>query len=83
MNEEQLLYKLSERARQERPPQVDVSDRVMAILRHWDAEEIKAIRPLAWLAAFSSATAALAAMIVFQSLQVWTDPLIGIFFDLQ
>ena len=79
MRNESLFEALTARARSESPPAVDVAGRVIAILA---AECVRvdrtSERPLMWLAAFSSAVAAPAAVAAIVVYNAWADPLLEI-----
>lgn len=85
MKEIEVLTKLSEKARKEDFPKVDVAQGVMRRVRALQApeEDIVVFRFLEWLTAFSSATAVLAGAMIFLSMREWTDPLIALFFEVQ
>lgn len=82
MNAIERIRKLAARARMESPPQVDVTDRVMMVLRAEAAHTVPTVRPLAWVAGVSLAAAIPAAVL---GLWVWstlTDPLVIAFVEL-
>lgn len=76
MNLEKRFKALAGLARAERPPDVDVSARVLEILAsdHRQAMFVSE-RPWAWLAAVSSAAAVLAVLFTIVAYNVWADPL--------
>jgi len=81
MNEIERIRKLAVRARMEKPPEVDVTDRVMMVLRAEAASQAQTVRPLAWVAGVSFALAIPAALV---GLWVWTtltDPLVIAFVE--
>lgn len=80
MSEERIIRKIAARARVEKPPQVDVADRVMAILRSRERERLSADGPLAWVAACSCAAAASMTLLLYFSWDTLTDPMIQIFY---
>lgn len=77
MSEEQL-NKLMASARQERAPDVDVTDRVMASVRLISDRREESLRPLMWLAAAALALAIPAVVVGFDLWTVLTDPLLGL-----
>ena len=82
MNAIERIRKLAARARMEGPPDVDVTDRVMMVLRAEAASKAPTLRPLAWVAGVSFAVAIPAAVL---GLWVWstlTDPLVIAFVEL-
>jgi len=80
MNELEFLKKLSVVAGKEDVPNPDVSRRVIAILR--DREE-DSVKPLAWMAALSSAAAIPLAIAAFYALETLTNPLLSVFYALR
>jgi len=80
MNELELLRKLSVAAGREDVPQPNVSRQVLARLSE-RAED--SVRPLAWVAAFSSAVAIPFAIAAFYALETLTDPLLNVFYPLR
>ncbi|MHC4741640.1 MAG: hypothetical protein ACYS8Z_07005 [Planctomycetota bacterium] len=76
MNDNKQFEALIARARSERAPNIDVAGKVIAIL---SGEEVRfepaSDKPLMWLAAFSSAVAASAAIAAVFVYQTWSDPL--------
>ena len=80
MSEEKIIREIAARARVEEPPQVDVADRVMAILRSREKERFPAEGPLAWVAACSSAAAASVGLLLYFSWDALTDPMMQIFY---
>ncbi len=85
MKEIEVLKKLNRKAREEKPPAVDVTLGVMRKLRTLQEPEDdpNTFRLLEWLTAFSSATAVLAGAMILLSVSEWTDPLIALFFEVQ
>jgi len=81
MNEEQLLRRLGARSKQEGPPQVDVSARVMAAIDAERYAKAASSAALVWLAATSGALAVCVATLAFQALQLCADPLTTALFD--
>ena len=77
MSEEQL-QKLMARARRERVPRVDVTDRVMAALRFRPREQPTPIGPLVCVAAGAAAVALIAAPIGLELWELLSDPLLGL-----
>ena len=78
MNPEERFRQLAERARLETPPRVDVANRVMAQLRSLTEENGAVVRPLAWVAAFSTATAVALALLALPAWQTLNDPVVKI-----
>ncbi len=81
MNEEDRIRRLAARARMEKAPEVDVTGRVMAILRVEAERPVPTVRPLAWVAGASVALAIPAALV---GIWVWnslTDPLVIAFVE--
>jgi hypothetical protein len=76
MNLEKRLEALASLARAERPPDVDVSTRVLEILAS-DHRQTMFVseRPWAWLAAVSSVAAVLAVLFTIVAYNAWADPL--------
>jgi len=76
MNIEKRFKTLAALARAERPPDVDVSARVLEILAsdHRQAMFVSE-GPWAWLAVASSAAAVLAVLFTIVAYNVWADPL--------
>ena len=85
MKEIEVLTKLSQKARKEDFPQVDIAQAVMRRVRvlQEPAEDMVVFRFLEWFTAFSSATAVLAVAMIFLSLREWTNPLIALLFEVQ
>jgi anti-sigma factor RsiW len=77
MSDEQL-NKLMDRARRERAPRVDVTDRVMAQVRLHPRERQRSLRPLMWVAAAAAAAAAIAAPVGLDLWELLSDPLLGL-----
>ena len=82
MKEEDTIRNLGSRARMEVPPQVDVVDSVMDIIRGEPNVEAGTDAPLTWIAALASASAIAVGVMAFVSLESWTDTLMGLFIDL-
>lgn len=80
MNELEFLKKLGIAAGREDGPQPDVSRRVLAVLKE---REEDSFRPLAWVAALSSAVAIPLAIAAFYALETLTDPLLNVFYPLR
>jgi len=80
MKELEFLKKLGTVAGREEVPQLDVSRRVLAALRE---REQDSFRPLAWVAAFSSAVAIPFAIAAFYALETLTHPLLNVFYPLR
>ena len=80
MREEKIIRELAARARAEKPPQVDVADRVMAILLSGEKEQLPSEGPLAWVAACSSLAAVSVALLLYFSWDTLTDPMMQIFY---
>ena len=80
MREEKLIKNLAAKAQMEKPPQIDVTDRVMAILTE-GPRTAPAIgeAPLAWVAAVSVIAAVTVAFLGFAAWQFLSDPLIETF----
>jgi hypothetical protein len=78
MNELEILRKLSEAAKREKIPEVDVSKRVVAIL---GAREPGTDRSLAWIAGLTATAAVPIAFMAFQALDYLTDPLVQVLAD--
>ncbi len=78
MDEKQIMKKLVRRARMEIPPQVDISNRVMTILRSREKQKSMAEIPLAWVAVLSAAIAVTVVLIAITSWQHWANPLLEI-----
>ncbi len=81
MNGEERIRRLAARARLETPPEVDVRDRVMAVLQAEATQQAPTVRPLAWVAGVSFALAIPAALL---GIWVWnslTDPLVIAFVE--
>jgi hypothetical protein len=76
MNMEKRLKALASLARGERPPEVDVSARVLEIIAG-DHGQVMFVseKPWAWLAVVSSAAAVLAVLFTIVAYNVWADPL--------
>ena len=85
MKEIEILTRLGRKARKEDSPQVDVALGVMKRIRtrQEPEEDTAGFHFLEWLTAFSSASAVLAAVMIFLSTPEWTDPLIALFFEVQ
>ncbi len=76
MKWEQKIEQLAARAREERPPRVDVTYRVLAILTAGQAQPLTvAERFWMWLAAVSSAVAVPAAVVAFVLYSRSAEPL--------
>jgi hypothetical protein len=80
MNEVEILRKLAAAADKEKIPAVDVSRRVIAQL---SAQEDDVSESWIWIAALSSAAALLVGVLAYQALDVWTDPLQAVFYNLR
>jgi len=76
MNELEILEKLSSAAEREEVPRVDVSRKVIISV---NTREDDLDRPLAWIAGLSFAASLPAAVIAFNVLANWVDPLQDIF----
>ena len=76
MNIEKRFKALTSLARAERPPDVDVSARVLEILAS-DHRQVMFVseKPWAWLAVVSSAAAVLTVLFTIVAYNVWADPL--------
>ena len=76
MNIEKRFKTLAALARAERPPDVDVSTRVLEIIAS-DHRQVMFVseKPWAWLAVVSSAAAVLAVLFTIVAYNVWADPL--------
>jgi hypothetical protein len=83
MKEIEILTRLRHKAREEDSPGVDVALDVMRRVRalREPEEDTLGFRFLEWLTALSSASAVLAAAMIFLSMPQWTDPLIALFFE--
>ena len=82
MNEELIIRGLAARARMERPPAVDVTERVMARLREQGLENGTADTPFTWFAAMSAAAAILMVCFATSAWETCTDPLTNAVIDL-
>ena len=69
MNEKDFIRKLGSRARMETPPSVNVADRVLRTVGDQYAAPAFPYRPLAWMAGFSAATAAIGGIMIFSHQQ--------------
>lgn len=79
MDVEREFDALVARARQERPPRVNVAGRVLAILSESAGQYVpRSERPLMWVAALSSAVAVPAAVFAIVANMIWVNPLIEI-----
>ncbi|MFW5868969.1 MAG: hypothetical protein ACOCX2_14185 [Armatimonadota bacterium] len=77
MSKEQLRQLIAS-AREERAPQVDVTDRVMVAVRFRRREQPASLRPLVWVAAGAAAAAAIAAPVGLDLWELMTDPMLGL-----
>ena len=76
MNLEKRFKALVSLARTERPPDVDVSARVLDIIAGDHRQVVFASeKPWAWLAVVSSAAAVLAVLFTIVAYNAWADPL--------
>ena len=82
MDHEKLIEQLAARARMEQPPQVDVTDRVMAAVRRGAEVAEFPTAPLAWVAGLGAAAALPIAIIAFGDWDVISDPLLTVLIDL-
>jgi hypothetical protein len=82
MKEERIVRKLAAVARKEAPPEVDVADRVMAILRTAGRGRRTGVNPLVWVAVGSATLAipVLAAAVFFGD--SWGETLMATLTDL-
>jgi hypothetical protein len=79
MRNEERFKILAARARGEKPPDVDVADRVITILTaEQDRLDRITERPFMWVAVFSSAAAIPAAVLAIVAYYTWVDPLFEI-----
>lgn len=78
MNELEILQRLSAAAKRETIPDLDVSNRVIAML---SAQEPETDRSWAWLAGLAAATALPVTFLAFQALDFLTDPLVQVLAD--
>lgn len=78
MNEEKVLKKLSERAREEHPPEVDVASRVMAKVHARRMQKRELMSPLGWVAVFSAAAAIPVGVAAAITLSTWMHPIMEI-----
>ena len=77
MKEERIIQKLASMARKESPPQVDVADRVMAILRTRGEGRRTVVDPITWVAAASAAVAIPVSLAAFSVAGSWGDTLMA------
>lgn len=82
MKEERIIQKLASMARKESPPQVDVADRVMAVLRTRGQGRRTVVDPIAWVAAASAAVAIPVVLAAFSVGGSWSDTLMAALADL-
>lgn len=82
MKEERIIQKLASIAQKETPPQVDVADRVMAILRARGEGRRTLVDPIAWVAAASAAVAIPVVLAAFSVGGSWSDTLMAALADL-
>ena len=79
MKEERIIQELASLARKEAPPQVNVADRVMAILRTSRGEGRRTVvDPIAWVAAASAAVAIPVVLAAFPFGGSWGDTLMAV-----
>lgn len=78
-NFETKMRILAATARCEKPPQIDVTDKVIAILTTERYQHQRVLdRPLIWLATLSSAAAVAVVLFTIILYNIWTDPLMEI-----
>ena len=82
MKEERIIQELASLARKEAPPQVNVADRVMAILRTRGEGRRTVIDPIAWVAVASAAVAIPVVLAAFSLGGSWSDTLMAALADL-
>jgi hypothetical protein len=75
MNADKLIEGLAARARAERPPRVEVVERVMARLRAGQgaSAHLEIEQPLLWTSAFSGLAAAAALVVAATQWHLWTS----------
>lgn len=78
---DERLRQLMERARQEAPPRVDVTARVMASVRAERRVEGGSIAPLAWFAAASVVAAVPAGFVALSAWEIVTSPMLSLLGD--
>ncbi len=76
------LRRLMARARQERPPRIDVAPAVIAALGNRGPEQPVTLAPLAWVALAAAAIAVPAGLAAVGAWQLISDPLLGLAGDL-
>ncbi len=77
MNEESKFQKLVSKGLAERPPQVDVADRVMAALWARQPRSAERMDPLAWVAAPAVLAAVAVVLVAFGGAETWSDILVA------